>query len=127
MAEYRFTIPGRLPSLNDYTRLNRGNAGRYMANKKKQALQEEIGWYARKELGKVRIQPPVQIEYRWIEPNKRRDLDNISFAKKFIQDALVDIGLLEDDGWKFISHTSDFWEVDKKNPRVEVKIVEVVK
>lgn len=37
-----------------------------------------------------------------------------------VQDALVDAG------WKYIAGFSDRFEVDKKDPRIEVKIKEVV-
>lgn len=120
---YEFTIPFRLPGLNEYTKLNRGN--RYGANKKKQDLEQKIGWIAMSQLGGVKITEKVKIEYLWVEENRRRDLDNISFAKKFIQDALVKVGILRNDGWNEIAFSIDRFEVDKGNPRVEVKITEV--
>lgn len=74
----------------------------------------------------VKIEKPVFMEYLWIEPNRRRDLDNISsFGRKVIQDALVDTGVLKDDGWKYVVGFSDKFEVDKKEPRIEVRIKEV--
>lgn len=55
----------------------------------------------------------------------RRDLDNISsFGRKVIQDALVNAAVLKGDGWKHVVGFSDRFEVDKKNPRIEVKIIE---
>lgn len=73
----------------------------------------------------VRIRRPVFMEYTWVEPDRRRDMDNISsFGRKVIQDALVDVGVLEDDGWRNILGFSDRFEVDRKNPRIEVKIIE---
>lgn len=75
----------------------------------------------------VRIEKPVFMEYLWVEPDKRRDKDNISsFGRKVIQDALVKTGVLKNDGWKQIAGFSDRFEVDKKNPRIKVKIKEVV-
>lgn len=75
----------------------------------------------------VRIEKPVFMEYLWVEPDKRRDKDNIrSFGRKVIQDALVKTGVLKNDGWKQIAWFSDRFEVDKKNPRIKVKIKEVV-
>ena len=60
------------------------------------------------------------------EPDKRRDLDNVSaFGRKCIQDALVDTKVLQDDGWKNIVGFTDEFYVDKKNPRIEVDIEEV--
>ena len=42
-----------------------------------------------------------------------------------IQDALVDTGVLKDDGWKYVVGFSDRFQVDKEHPRIEVKIREV--
>ena len=74
----------------------------------------------------VRIEEPVFMEYTWIEPSRRRDKDNISsFGRKVIQDALVNTGVLKDDGWKHVVGFSDRFEVDKASPRIEVLIKEV--
>lgn len=64
--------------------------------------------------------------YTWYEPNKRRDLDNVSsFGRKVIQDALVETRVLENDGWKNIVGFQDNFYIDADNPRVEVVIREV--
>lgn len=64
--------------------------------------------------------------YAWYEPNKRRDLDNVSsFGRKVIQDALVETRVLENDGWKNIVGFQDNFYIDADNPRVEVVIREV--
>lgn len=65
------------------------------------------------------------MEYLWVEKNKRRDLDNITFGRKIIQDSLVQCGVLKNDGWKYVVGFSDKFEVDKMNPRIEVLIKEV--
>ena len=79
----------------------------------------------KKYLRYVKINKPVEMHYCWYEPNKRRDKDNISsFGRKVIQDALVQCGVLKDDGWKYVVGFSDRFEVDKNNPRIEVKIIE---
>ena len=101
MKHYKLTIPGLLPGLNEYVDAERGAKGKYKAAAR-----------------------PVVIHYTWIEPNRRRDKDNIAFAKKFIQDSLVHAGVLQNDGWKHIEHFTDDFAVDPKNPRVEVIIEE---
>ena len=48
-----------------------------------------------------------------------------AFATKCIQDAMQEIGLIDNDGWKNIENfTHDFY-VDKENPRIEVFIENV--
>jgi Holliday junction resolvase RusA-like endonuclease len=66
------------------------------------------------------------MEYTWYEPNRKRDKDNIAFAKKFCQDALVKSGTLANDGWAEIDGFTDTFEVDKRRPRVEVKIIPIM-
>lgn len=77
------------------------------------------------QFGRLRITKPVRMKYTWYEPNKRRDLDNVSsFGRKVIQDALVVSKVLKNDGWNEIKGFSDEFYVDSKNPRIEVLIME---
>ena len=116
----KFTIPQRLPSLNEY--INKERTNRYKAAKMKSEIQQLISVYIPRELKKIELANPVFIIYNWYEPNKKRDKDNISFAKKFINDALVVNGVLKNDGWRNISGFQDIFMVDKDNPRVVVEI-----
>lgn len=117
-----FTIPGRLPGLNDYTRCCRGN--KYNGNKIKQDAQTLVGIALR--AARLRaVRAPVRMVFRWIEPDGRRDLDNVAFAKKFIFDALVKTGILPDDSRKWVlGFRDEFPEPDKVNPRIEIEIEE---
>lgn len=119
---YKFTITGTLPSLNDYIFACRKS--KFQAASMKNQC-ERIVIAAAQKISKVRFMgEPVNIIYRWIEPNRRRDMDNISsFGRKVIQDALVKMGVLENDGWKEISGFKDEFLVDKKRPRIEVEII----
>lgn len=76
----------------------------------------------------ARLKPahtPVKLHYTFYEPNRRRDKDNIAAtAHKFIQDALVQCGVLHDDGWADIEDFDDSFFVNKDNPRIEVIISE---
>ena len=42
------------------------------------------------------------ITFNWIESNRKRDLDNVAFAKKFILDALVKCGKMKDDNRNYV-------------------------
>lgn len=122
--EYLLTIPGTLNNLNDYIAAERAN--RYKGAKMKADNGNIVAVAIRRCMRGVRIRKPVSMEYLWVEPNRRRDKDNISsFGRKVIQDALVDAGVLEDDGWDYVAGFSDRFEVDKQHPRIEVTIVEV--
>lgn len=116
----KFTIYGTLPSLNEFIDAERTNRqkGAYL---KKQC--EAIVMHAALSLGDWTTQKPVYIVYHWYEKNRRRDKDNISsFGRKVIQDALVKSRYLKNDGWDNIVGFEDHFFVDKKNPRIEVKI-----
>ena len=123
-VEYKLIIPGRLPGLNEYIAAERSN--RHMGAKMKADSGNIVSVETRRCMRGVRIERPVFMEYTWVEKNRRRDLDNISsFGRKVIQDALVASGVLKDDGWKYVVGFSDRFEVDKDNPRIEVRIREV--
>lgn len=122
--EYKLIIPSRLDCLNDYIAAERTN--RHKGAKMKADNGNIVSAYIRQQLKGVKIEKPVEMHYTWYEPNKRRDKDNISsFGRKVIQDALVQCGVLKDDGWKHVAGFSDRFEVDKINPRIEVFIKEV--
>lgn len=118
------TIPGSLPGLNEYIDCER--ASKYRAAKMKREVQEYIGWHIRKCLRGVKFSRPVVMYYLWVEKDRRRDKDNIAFARKFIQDALVQQGVLRDDGWGGVEGFYDDFRVDKNKARVEVRIWEAM-
>lgn len=124
LKKFKLTIPGILPGLNEYIDAERGHKGKYKAASMKKQAQNVIGFMIKTQLRGVKFTRPVVIHYLWIEPSRRRDKDNIAFAKKFIQDSLVEAGVLQNDGWANIEHFTDDFAVDPKNPRVEVTIEE---
>ena len=104
--EYLLTIPGTLNNLNDYISAERTN--RHKGAKMKASNGDIVTVAISRCMKGVKIEKPVFMEYLWVEPNRRRDLDNISsFGRKVIQDALVDTGVLKDDGWKYVVGFSD--------------------
>lgn len=120
---YKFEIDKRLIGLNEYTNLNRRN--RYLGNQAKQKEQAYIGACILEQLGKIKIDKPVKGYFTWIEENKRRDLDNICFAKKFILDSLVEFGILKDDNRKMVTGFEDKFEYsDKSKVIVELEEIE---
>lgn len=116
MDDIRITIPLRLPGLNEYTRENRANKNQGARMKKE--YETIIGYYLR---DVPVLRPPVTIDFLWIEENRRRDLDNIAFAKKFILDALVKSKKLKDDNRKVVTAFRDSFAYDKES-RVELTI-----
>ena len=121
--KYTFTIAGKLSNLNDYTKACRTN--RFLGAKMKDENEKIVLFYINEQLKDVRIEKKVFISYKWYESNMKRDLDNIAFAKKFIQDALVQSEVLKNDGWKNISGFKDSFYIDKEDPRIVVEIEEL--
>lgn len=120
MATYKFEIDKRLMGLNEYTKANRTN--KYVGSKAKKDEQKYIKWCIKQQLFNVHIERPVIGKFTWIEENKRRDLDNICFAKKFILDALVEMKVLKDDNRKIVtSFVDEFKYADKSKVIVELE------
>ena len=122
--EYKLIIENRLPSLNEYQYACRSHFSKGAQLKKQWIM--IVSAYINQQLRGVKINNKVIIEYKWYEPNRKRDLDNITgFGKKVIQDALVENEVLKNDGWEHILGFTDTFYIDKENPRVEITIIEV--
>ena len=120
----KFVISGRLPGINEYTHACRTHkiVGARMKQENQQYVQLEI-YRQRKQIGTVK--PPIKLIYRFFEPNKKRDQDNVSgFARKVIQDALVVEGVIKNDGWGYVTGRAEEFYIDSENPRIEVEILE---
>ena len=114
-------IPGRFPSLNDYIAAERRN--RHIAAKMKREETKRVADIAAN-LDMPTFEKPVHVYFAWVEPNRRRDIDNIAFAHKFILDGLVDAGVLKGDSQKYVTGSVDRFRVDKDNPHVSVLITD---
>ena len=95
-------IQGKLPSLNEYVRICRGN--RCYASKKVKEIEHGIML----QLAKLKpITLPVYIGFEWHEANKRRDKDNVAFAKKFVLDAMQYANKLTNDNNTYLLGFTD--------------------
>ena len=116
-------IKGRLPGLNEYIDACRRDPR--AGNRMKREAEEIVIWSAKASL-RGKIPTPCIMHYAWYEPNQKRDLDNIcGFGHKVIQDALVKAKYMPGDGWAHIRGIRDDFQVDRKNPRIEVTFEEV--
>ncbi len=121
----KLVIPFALPGLNEYIAAERANRQKGAALKRK--YQRAVMLALKKQL-RGPLREPVFMRYTWVEKDRRRDKDNISsFGRKVIQDALVELHALKNDGWANIEGFSDRFLVDRKTPRVEIEIEEEVK
>lgn len=114
-----FTVRGTMPGLNEYIRAERAN--RYAASKMKRAQTERVALAAAAQ-GMPGFTCPVEVTITWVEPNRRRDVDNVAFAKKFVLDGMVRAGVIPDDSPRYVSAISDRFAYDRSDPRVEVEV-----
>lgn len=118
----KFIIDDRLNSLNDYTKACRKNA--YAGATMKKQNERVVMYYIRKNHLKKIENYPIKARILWFEKNKRRDIDNITFATKFILDALVKMKIIEDDSQQYVTEIEHHVSVDTKKPRIEVELIE---
>ena len=117
-------IDAQLPSLNEYQYACRSHWSKGMAFK--QSVESVIGDFVRVALLKKklhRVEKPCEIFIEWHEATKRRDVDNIQSAQKFILDALQHFRIIKKDSRKYVKqihHTV----IDDKRDFVIVRIEE---
>lgn len=98
-------IPFRLPSLNEVIGANRKNP--YAGAKLKRDTEEQLMWLI-KSAKLMPVTQPCIVHMLFIEPNRRRDADNVESAKKFILDALVKSGVLLNDNPRWVVGAPSF-------------------
>ena len=91
----------------------------------KRDCQDMIMWELKAQTRGMKFNNPVIIRTDWYELNARRDPDNVcGYGHKIILDALVDLGVLIDDGRKYVAGFTDRFFTDKDDPRIEITIEE---
>lgn len=105
-------------NLNNYR-----NWQHFMSNQVKKAYSEAIDPSIRA----LKLKPMVRVEFTYWKPTARRsDRSNVlCIHEKFFLDALVNAGCIEDDNDDFI-HSTEYkgGEIDRDNPRVDIKIIQ---
>ena len=87
----KYIIPGRLGGLNEYTLkcLTHYAAGAKFKKEQQQIVKNNI---VAQDI--TPLKTPIFVKFKWIEPNKRRDFDNIAFSKKFFFDSLQELKII---------------------------------
>lgn len=93
---YEVFIPGRLPGLNEVIDANRRN--RYKGATLKKRATETVCVALRGNFVPL-DDGPYDFVLTWVEPNRKRDPDNIASAVKFVLDGMIMRGILTNDGW----------------------------
>lgn len=109
---------GEFPGLNEYILEERRHRMKGAAMKKEQTMAVKYMLVGHHPINEY----PVVMEFTWYCKDRRRDPDNIAFARKFILDGMVDASFLKNDTMEFIIGFSDRFVVDPKKPGVTVVI-----
>lgn len=115
-------IPGPMPGMNEIIALARRN--RYASAGQKKQWTQRVAFATA--AAKVPQYKWATFEFEWVEPNRKRDPDNIASARKFILDGLQQASALEGDGWFQIRGWSDRFRVTRDkgdSPGVRVVLV----
>lgn len=113
-----FVIEGRFPSLDEFYRMSPHEQERV-----KHECDERVAWSVKA----AHVMPysvPIRYSVLWIEPNRQRDLDNIAFGKKFVQNGLLKARILANDTHRELVGFSDEFAYDAQNPRIVVTLEE---
>ena len=103
--KHRFTIHYRLPSLNEY--LNKCKFNKHMAAQFKMIHDRRIYDEVKSQLHDLKITKPIKLHITWIEENRKRDVDNVYSAVKYILDGLVKAEVLQNDNAKRVKDISN--------------------
>jgi Holliday junction resolvase RusA-like endonuclease len=115
-------IPGPLPGLNELLGAAKSGRGRFNGYARLKKQWGDTVWALARSARLERVEAPVGITFCWREPNRRRDIDNISAAAKLVLDGLVTAGVLDGDGWKHVTSINHLFQVDAARPGVTVFI-----
>lgn len=114
---YALDIPGKLPTLNEYSDAER--ACRYKGSGLKRRTQAGIRALC---AGAPRFDGHVYVGFAWVRPDRRCDKDNVAFAKKFVLDALQEAGVIKRDSWNLCTPYDHSFRVNPNNPRTVVVV-----
>lgn len=118
--ELKITIKGEMPDMNTYIKALATN--RFVGGKIKQIATDQVAWVTKK-YATSKLQPPYHITFNWYCKDRKKDKDNISsMGRKCILDGLQKSGVIPQDSWNVVDGFSDFFFLDKENPRIEVII-----
>ena len=112
-----YTIDGKLPGLNEYTRSCRTN--KYSGARVKRDAHALITPQLR---DRRPFPTPCTVHIDWFEADARRDVDNVEFGQKFILDSLVAVGIIPDDSRRHVTLTTHGIDIDRKHPRIVVTL-----
>ena len=128
-GEQTFFVPLTLPGMNEILQAMQTKGMKRGAKSKRWTKYTELKReyegliVAAIQLAKIKPVKRAYFMFTFIEENKKRDPDNVAAgARKFILDALVSAGILENDGWKQVAGWNDTFIVRHENQKAGVGV-----
>jgi hypothetical protein len=116
---YKFEIPGELSDLNKIISVSKKHWSNYAELKRTET--ELVAFCA----FPLPTFEKIDIHIKFYCKNMKRDPDGMLAGLKPIFDGLVVAKKIRNDGWKHIGNISFDFEVDKRHPRIEVRLKEI--
>lgn len=121
MTRASFWVDGPLPGMNEIVAAAKSGRGRGNGYARQKAAWTNAVAVAALAAKVEHIPSPVTVTCVWVEPNARRDPDNVEAAVKFLNDGLVMAGVLTGDRRKDIAAIRH-QVITGKTPGVQVTI-----
>jgi Holliday junction resolvase RusA-like endonuclease len=103
ISQYELVINHQLPSYNEY--INECRSHWSKGAKYKSNVEDMIGYAILRAKAEKKLLPfssPCEVFIEWHEKTKKRDVDNIQSAQKFILDALQKLKIIPNDSRRYI-------------------------
>lgn len=116
------------PLFNEYitaerTVYKRGNKKFYKGAKLRKEMKSLVTQQLLLKYRNVKFDSPMKMTFTWLVVDKGRDLDNMSYAKKFCLDSMQDIGMIKNDNLNNITEFTDKFRIVKKSDvGVEIEV-----
>ncbi len=116
-------LPKRVLSPNCPVFSRQGRMAKAAATKKYRKMAKEATEDAQVNTGPWSLASVAVVFFHKVK--RRRDQDNAMGSLKAAYDGIVDAGLIVDDDWEHLQRELPTFEIDKKNPRVELIVTRI--
>lgn len=123
VMEQLLIIKGALPGRNESEKAARTHWT--VGAKLKKEYTELVMWECKAQKIKP-VQEKARVEVTFYEKDMRRDSDNVFGGLKYILDGIVNAGILKNDTRKLVDLYINPVQLDRQNPRIEIKIKELI-
>lgn len=120
-----FEVMGEFPTLNDILLAKSSDyKGNYnvMKTKFEKLISDQVKVQTQTITASLPLKRKIRMQLVWYVDAKRKDLDNVDAARKFINDSLVSLGIMLKDNLTIYTEHEALVAIDKNFPRVVVNL-----